>query len=256
MNRRRFIKSATVWLLLAALGISQLGADVLWAPWYQNNKAAASGTAGTIVQSKSQFGHASTGQVTLTSVASGNLIVVIVFVNAASLTLTSGMISDGVASYALDHSRNAFGTFSAVNFGSWSRVAAATGSITITMTPGGSPAAINICAYEVSGLTFKSFDAGNETETTTTSATSGNFTMSSAGAAFGIEADETGSTITHTATSGFAISDSGNAHLNDNTGANQAGAMEHKSISSSGTVAATMTLGSTETAAMMGVGYK
>lgn len=221
--------------------------------------AAPAGTAGTIVQSKWASTGTGSGSVTLTSVASGNLVVVLVTAPGAATSLTSGDVHDGVASYTLDGFSSAAGPW----IGAWSRVAGSTGSITITANPstGGASVAINICAYEVSGLTSKVVDTSTSGNASTgLSATSGAFSTTSAGVVFGMECDRNGNTITHTATGGFSISDTGAAHKDDNTGAPIAGAAEHKSTSSSGSIAATMTLtsdqGSGASWVFFGVGYK
>jgi hypothetical protein len=212
-------------------------------------------TAPTLVQSKWNSTGTSSASVVLTNVAAGNLIIVVATA-VGPTSLTNGDVTDGVAGYTLDKST---ALVSSSLIGSWSRVAASTGSITITAAPatGGASAATNICAYEVSGLGSKAFDAGNSNNGSGTSTSSSTFNRASAGIVVAMECDLTGNTISHTATNSYSISDSGNAHRDDNTGANIAGAAQHKTFSASGSNEnATMTLGQSESWNMLAAGYK
>lgn len=208
-----------------------------WGPVTKFASAAAGGAV-TLVQSKSTFVSTTTASITLSSVASGNMVIVVATVAGTAPSLASANCADTVAAYTLNNSGVTSANYAQ---GSWSRVTAASGSLTITLSPGGTGInGINICAYEVSNLPSKAFDVaskGNgvasDTGSSTTPTTS-TFSTASAGIIIATECETTGGAgITHTAGSNFSISDGGAAHVDDNSGVLLSGCLEHRVTSSS-----------------------
>jgi hypothetical protein len=182
-----------------------------------------------VVQSKWGSGSADTTSVTLTGVTAGNMIVVVAAIVATSPAApVDGDCVDGVSDYTVDSSTPAINTF--YRFAVWSKVAAVSGNLTITVGNGGVLVnALNVCAYEISGLALKMFDSGNDGVGTSATPTTDIFGTSSAGVIVAVEAEFTGGAgITHTAGPGYSISDSGNAHGDENSGALLAGCAEHR----------------------------
>jgi hypothetical protein len=181
----------------------------------------------SVVQSKWSRGSSSPQAVTLSGVSAGNLIIIIATVTGdGAQTLASGNMSDGIASYTLDAATGFFYTY--WKCGVYSRVASSSGDVTATLTPGGTASAINLCAYEVSGLALNAYDSGNTGTGSSATPATATFNTASAGVIVAIEGEYTGSTISHAAGANFTLSDSGNAHEDDNSGSFTSGMAEHR----------------------------
>jgi hypothetical protein len=221
----RFLHNALVLVLLSCGTIC--AAQERFGGFQKFAAASGGGGSATIVQVGTNYnvGQSSIA-VTLPSVGNGNMVIVQVGVaEGTSYTPASANCSDGVASYTLNNSQVNFNGFWVnTSMGTWSRVTSASASLTITVTFTGivGAQAAAMVAYEVSGLASKVYDSGNTGGTASsspsTSPLTGTFNTTAAGIIVALQIDNVATgTITHTAGSGYAISKSGNAHLDNDS---------------------------------------